>query len=119
MRDPFGALVDRPLGSPRAGPVVAAPAVASSGGGGAAAAGAAARAAADAAAAGTGSSQQQRRRVPLPHDAVIDLQAMLARNRCPDPETREALARRHGLDRKRVDRWLENARARSPNDEPV
>ena len=105
MRDPFDALVDRPPGSPQAGPAVAAPAVSSSGGGGAAGG--------TDGAGGTGSSQQQRRRVPIPHDAALELRAMLARSRYPDPEAREALARRHGLDRKRVDRWLENARARS------
>ena len=105
MRDPFGALVDRPPISPQAGPVVAAPGAA-----------AAAAAGGDAAA---GSQevpqrqQRQRRRAPLPHDTVSELRAMLARNRYPEPEAREALAKHHCLDRKRVDRWLENARARS------
>ena len=64
---------------------------------------------------GGGGTQQrlrQRRRVPLPREAVAELRAMLKKDRYPQPEVREALARRHGLERRRVDRWLENARAR-------
>ena len=30
----------------------------------------------------------------------------------PEPQAREAISQRYGLDRKRVDRWLENTRAR-------
>lgn len=66
-------------------------------------------------AAATDAAQQrlrQRRRVPLPREAVAELRALLKRDRYPQPETREELARRHGLERRRVDRWLENARAR-------
>lgn len=69
-------------------------------------------------AAGTGAGgdsaghQRQRRRVPLPREAVAELRAMLELDRYPQPEVREDLARRHGLERRRVDRWLENARAR-------
>ena len=47
---------------------------------------------------------RQRRRVPLPREAVSELRAMLKTERYPQPEAREALARRHGLERKRVDR---------------
>eukprot|EP01043_Picozoa_sp_COSAG02_P079675 COSAG02_NODE_18559_length_932_cov_1.171669_1_plen_128_part_00 len=64
---------------------------------------------------GTSAPQQrlrQRRRVPLPREAVAELRAMLQRDRYPQPEAREDVARRHGLERRRVDRWLENARAR-------
>ena len=64
---------------------------------------------APAAAAASGS---QRRRIPLPRDAVLELRAMLEVNRYPEPEVREEFAARRGIDRKRVDRWLENARAR-------
>lgn len=64
---------------------------------------------------GVSAAQQrlrQRRRVPLPREAVEELRAMLQSDRYPQPEVREDLARRHGLERRRVDRWLENARAR-------
>ena len=53
-----------------------------------------------------------RRRVPLPRDAVQELRNMLAVTRYPDPKVREEFSVRRGIDRKRVDRWLENARAR-------
>lgn len=65
--------------------------------------------------AGASATQQrlrQRRRVPLPREAVTELRDMLKMDRYPQPEAREELARRYGLERRRVDRWLENARAR-------
>jgi hypothetical protein len=64
---------------------------------------------------GTSAAQQrlrQRRRVPLPREAVAELRTMLQSDRYPQPEAREDVARRYGLERRRVDRWLENARAR-------
>ena len=54
----------------------------------------------------------RKRRVPLPTEAVNELRSMLARERYPSPEARQELAQRHGLERRRVDRWLENTRAR-------
>ena len=54
----------------------------------------------------------RKRRVPLPTEAVNELRSMLAWERYPSPEARQELAQRHGLERRRVDRWLENTRAR-------
>lgn len=53
-----------------------------------------------------------RRRVPLPAAAVADLRAALQQEKYPMPHVRQAISDKHSVDRKRVDRWLENARAR-------
>ena len=51
-------------------------------------------------------------RVPLPRQAVAELRDLLSVSLYPEPQAREAISQRYGLDRKRVDRWLENTRAR-------
>lgn len=57
-------------------------------------------------------SKKQKTRVPLPRQAVADLRDLLKVSRYPEPAAREFISQRYGLDRKRVDRWLENTRAR-------
>jgi PAS domain S-box-containing protein len=57
-------------------------------------------------------SKKSKARVPLPRQAVAELRDLLKEARYPEPAARESISQRYGLDRKRVDRWLENTRAR-------
>eukprot|EP01043_Picozoa_sp_COSAG02_P047785 COSAG02_NODE_4617_length_5158_cov_85.227911_3_plen_440_part_00 len=57
-------------------------------------------------------SKKQKTRVPLPRQAVVELRDLLKVSRYPELAARESISQRYGLDRKRVDRWLENTRAR-------
>ena len=57
-------------------------------------------------------NRRWRARVPLPPSAVAKLKQLLAAQRHPSIEARDELARRHEIDRKRVDKWLEDTRAR-------
>lgn len=58
------------------------------------------------------SSQKSKTRVPLPRQAVAELRELLHVSRYPELAARQAISQRYGLDRRRVDRWLENTRAR-------
>ena len=63
-------------------------------------------------AAESSASKKPKTRVPLPRQAVAELRDLLSVSLYPEPQAREAISQRYGLDRKRVDRWLENTRAR-------
>jgi hypothetical protein len=57
-------------------------------------------------------NRRRRARVPMPAGAVAELRQLVAAQRHPSVDARDELARRHQIDRRRVDKWLENARAR-------
>ena len=55
---------------------------------------------------------RRKRRTPLPAAAVTELKELLGRQLHPSLDLRAELAAKYGLERRQVDRWCENARAR-------